>query len=57
MQRKIIRKIIKQGSSYMVTIPPDLLKILKLKQGDKVELELKGKRVFIKAVESEKKTS
>jgi len=41
----------------MVTIPPDLLKILKLKQGDKVELELKGKRVFIKAVESEKKTS
>ncbi len=39
--RKFIRTIRKGGTSLAINIPPEIIKLLKLKEGDIVEVEIK----------------
>lgn len=50
----MIRKIWKpRGGSYRLVIPYAFADILKLKQGDLMQCELKGKRIIITPLDSE----
>jgi len=52
MRRKLtdknIRKILKSGDSYAVTIPIEMMKELKWKEKQKVVVKMKGKSIIIK---------
>ncbi len=52
MRRKIedknIRKVYKKAGSYAVTIPMEMIKALKIRDGQKVEFSLSGKKIIIK---------
>jgi antitoxin component of MazEF toxin-antitoxin module len=43
----MLRKIIKTGHSFAVTVSKDFLKQLSLKEGDKVSLEMNAEKQFI----------
>ena len=45
MTTKQIRKIRKSGNSYVLTIPPSIMKALDLKEGDAVSLVSEENRV------------
>ncbi len=38
---KIIRKVRKSGSSLAINIPKEIVEILKIKEGENVEVEIK----------------
>lgn len=38
---KVIRKVRKSGSSLAVNIPKEIVEILKIKEGENVEVEIK----------------
>lgn len=38
---KVIRKVRKSGSSLAVNIPKEIVEILKIKEGENVEIEIK----------------
>ena len=44
---KNIRKVFKSGSSYAVTIPLEIAKNLKIKKGQKVVGEQRGRKIII----------
>jgi len=52
MRRKLvdknIRKILKNGDSYAVTIPIEMLNKLKWREKQKVVVKMKGKGIIIK---------
>jgi bifunctional DNA-binding transcriptional regulator/antitoxin component of YhaV-PrlF toxin-antitoxin module len=52
MRRKInnrnIRSLIKKDSSYMVTLPVEMVRDLGWRKGQKVEFRKKGKELIIK---------
>jgi len=48
LEDKNIRKIYKRSGSYAVTIPMEMIKKLKIRNGQKVEFSMKGKKIFIK---------
>jgi antitoxin component of MazEF toxin-antitoxin module len=52
MRRKIedknIRKIYKRSGSYAVTIPMEMIKELKIRDGQKVEFSRRGGSIIIK---------
>jgi len=39
--KKFIRTIRKSGTSFAINIPPEIIKILNLKEGDIIEVEIK----------------
>jgi antitoxin component of MazEF toxin-antitoxin module len=45
---KNIRKIFKNGSSYAVTIPLEIVKKLKIRKGQKVVVRSRGEGISIK---------
>lgn len=45
---KNIRKILKSGDSYAVTIPIEMLNKLKWREKQKVVVKMKGKSIIIK---------
>ena len=51
MRRKLtdksVRKIYKKSGSYGVTIPMEIIKALKIKEGQKVVVKQKGKSIII----------
>jgi len=51
MRRKLvnksIRKVYKKSGSYGVTIPIEIIKCLKIKEGQKLVVKLKGKNIVI----------
>ena len=47
IEDKNIRKIFKSGSSYAVTIPLEIVKKLKIKKGQKVVVDERGKKIII----------
>lgn len=36
--KEVLRRVIKQGPSHMVTIPPDILESLRIRAGDQVTI-------------------
>ncbi|MDP2709271.1 MAG: AbrB/MazE/SpoVT family DNA-binding domain-containing protein [bacterium] len=48
LEDKNVRKILKSGSSYAVTVPIEIMRKLKWKEKQKVVVSLKGKSVIIK---------
>lgn len=48
LEDKNIRKIYKRSGSYAVTIPMEMIKKLKIRDGQKVEFSMKGKKIIIK---------
>lgn len=38
---KVIRKVRKNGSSLAINIPKEIVEILKIKEGENVEIEIK----------------
>jgi len=52
MRRKIVyknmRKIYKKAGSYAVTIPMEMVKKLKIREGQKVKFSKRGKSIIIK---------
>jgi len=48
------RKLRKVGDSYVLTIPPEIAKALKLKEGDVISLEVEKGMMFAKKEEEEK---
>ena len=41
LMKKFIRTIRKSGTSFAINIPPEIIKILNLKEGDIIEVEIK----------------
>mgnify|MGYP003395134090 CR=1 FL=1 len=48
LEDKNIRKILKSGDSYAVTIPIEMLNKLKWREKQKVVVKMKGKRIIIR---------
>jgi antitoxin component of MazEF toxin-antitoxin module len=48
LEDKNIRKILKSGDSYAVTIPIEMLDKLKWREKQKVVVKIKGKSIIIK---------
>lgn len=40
-RNKFVRTIRKSGTSFAINIPPEIIQLLKLKEGDIVEVEIK----------------
>ena len=47
-ENKNIRKIFKSGASYAVTIPLEIVNELKIRKGQKVVVDVRGKTITIK---------
>ncbi|MEA3322711.1 MAG: AbrB/MazE/SpoVT family DNA-binding domain-containing protein [Patescibacteria group bacterium] len=47
IQNKNTRKLYKKSGSYAVTIPMEMIQKLKLREGQKVDFSLKGKKIII----------
>ena len=51
MRRKLrdknIRKVYKKGSSYALTLPIEIVRYLKIKNGQKVVVKRRGKNIII----------
>jgi len=48
LEEKNIRKILKSGDSYAITIPIEMLDKLKWREKQKVVVKMKGKSIIIK---------
>ncbi len=48
LKEKNVRKIFKKAGSYAVTIPIEMAREMKLRDGQKVEFDLKRKKLIIK---------
>jgi antitoxin component of MazEF toxin-antitoxin module len=48
LKNKNIRKIYRKAGSYAVTLPIEIIKELKIKEGQKVVVEKYGKGILIK---------
>lgn len=48
LKNKNVRKVFKRAGSYAVTIPMEMVKELKIREGQKVEFSKRGKSIVIK---------
>jgi antitoxin component of MazEF toxin-antitoxin module len=48
LEDKNIRKILKNGDSYAITLPIEMIRKLKWREKQKVEVELNGKKIVVK---------
>ncbi len=48
LEDKNIRKILKSGDSYAITIPIEMINKLKWKEKQKVVVKMKGKNIIIR---------
>ncbi len=47
----IERKVTKIGNSFGITLPPEMLKVVGLSQGDEVQVEVKDGKIVLKKKE------
>lgn len=47
LKEKSIRKVYRKAGSYGVTIPMEIIKALKIKEGQKVVITRKGQKIMI----------
>jgi len=50
----LTKKIVKRGDSHFILIPKNLLDMIELKLGDKVEMIIEGRKIIISPIEKEK---
>ena len=47
LKEKSIRKVYKQGSSYALTLPIEIVRYLKIKNGQKLVVKRRGNNIII----------
>lgn len=51
----LIKEIVKRGTSNYILMPKDLMDILNLELGDKVELTIENKNIIVSPIKKESK--